>query len=202
MRKIAEAAQRYHMRDCTDFATLLTGDARQQQAYHTLQALGIMATLQAFDPVLAGTIPLSIATPASDLDVICAVFPKQEQAFRALLHTHYADLPGFVLRETVGQGQPAIVCNFQYQAFAVEVFGQACPSRQQYAVRHMLVEQRVLEAGGEPWRAAVQQLKQQGIKTEPAFATLLQLPGNPYDALLALEHYTVAELQARLPPLP
>ncbi|UOR05081.1 DUF4269 domain-containing protein [Hymenobacter aerilatus] len=190
------------MPDCTDLTTLLTGDARQQQAYHTLHALGILATLQAFDPVLAGTLPLGIATPVSDLDVICAVWPERQGAFRELLHTHYASLPGFVLRETVGQDQAAIVCNFQYQAFAVEVFGQACPSRQQYAVRHMLVEHRVLEAGGEPWRLAIQQLKQQGLKTEPAFATLLRLPGNPYEALLALEPYTVAELRAWLPPLP
>ncbi|MBC6610990.1 DUF4269 domain-containing protein [Hymenobacter sp. BT507] len=190
------------MPDCTDLAALLAGDARQQQAYHTLQALGIIPTLRAFDPVLAGTLPLGIATPASDLDIICAVYPEQQQAFRELLRLHYADLPGFVLRETVGQQLPAVVCGFQYQAFAVEVFGQACPSRQQYAVRHLLVEHRVLEAGGKSWREAVQQLKQQGMKTEPAFAHLLGLPGNPYEALLTLELYTVAELRARLPPLP
>jgi len=190
------------MLDCTDPACLLAGDARQQQAYYTLHRLGILATLHAFDPILAGTLPLGIATPTSDLDIICAVYPPQEQEFRELLRTHYAVLPDFELRKTTGQGLPSLVCSFRYEDFEVELFGQACPSRQQYAVRHLLIEQRILAAGGEPWRAAVWQLKQQGIKTELAFAALLQLPGNPYHALLTLEQYTVAELRARLPALP
>lgn len=188
--------------DCTDPACLLAGDARQQQAYHTLRRLAIFATLHVFDPVLAGTLPLGIVTPTSDLDVVCAVYPPQAREFRELLRTHYATLPGFGLRETTSQGLPSLVCGFRYEDFAIEIFGQACPSRQQYAVRHLLVEQRVLAAGGGQWRAAVRQLKQQGIKTEPAFAALLQLPGNPYHALLTLEQYTVAELRARLPALP
>ncbi len=66
----------------------------------------------------------------------------------------------------------------------------------------MLVEYAVLQAGGEPWRRAVQQLKEKGMKTEPAFAALLRLPGNPYEALLALEGKSHAELAACLPPLP
>ena len=80
----------------------------------------------------------------------------------------------------------------------IEVFGQAVPTAQQLGFRHMLVEYAVLQASGEPWRRAVQQLKQQGLKTEPAFAALLRLPGNPYEALLMLEGKTQAELRASL----
>jgi hypothetical protein len=72
------------------------------------------------------------------------------------------------------------------------------PTAQQYAFRHSVVEHAVLRTGGPAWRAAVRRLKEQGLKTEPAFATLLQLPGNPYEALLTLEKLSPAELAARL----
>jgi hypothetical protein len=69
------------------------------------------------------------------------------------------------------------------------------PTARQNGFRHLLVEAAVLAAGGEQWRRAVRRLKQQGLKTEPAFANLLRLSGDPYVALLELEGKTVAELQ-------
>jgi hypothetical protein len=85
---------------------------------------------------------------------------------------------------------------------SVEVFGQALPATQQYAFRHLVVEAAILEAGGEPWRTAVRQLKQRGLKTEPAFAQLLYLPGEPYEDLLTLEGYSMAKLRAYLAQCP
>ena len=76
----------------------------------------------------------------------------------------------------------------------MEIFGQAVPTAQQNGFRHLLVEAAVLEAGGRTWRRAVRQLKKQGLKTEPAFAFLLQLTGDPYVALLELEGKSIAEL--------
>jgi hypothetical protein len=40
----------------------------------------------------------------------------------------------------------------------------------------------------------VKLLKQNGIKTEPAFAQLLALQGDPYEAMLNLETYSDIEL--------
>ena len=53
-------------------------------------------------------------------------------------------------------------------------------------------------AGSTAWRMVVRCLKEQGLKMELAFAALLQLPGNPYEALLTLEKLSPAELAARL----
>lgn len=50
----------------------------------------------------------------------------------------------------------------------------------------MLVEYKLLQQHGEDFRQQVVALKKAGIKTEPAFAKLLQLPGDPYEALLQL----------------
>ena len=65
--------------------------------------------------------------------------------------------------------------------------GQACPVSQQRAYRHMVVEARLLELGGEPLQSAIIALKRSGLKTEPAFARCLGIHGDPYLALLALE---------------
>src|SRR5262249_21108876 len=53
-----------------DLASLLDGTATQRAAYHALEALRVFALLGAFDPILAGTIPLDIDVPGSDLDVV------------------------------------------------------------------------------------------------------------------------------------
>jgi len=177
-----------------DIRYLQAGNARQQQAYGTLQALGLWARLAEFGPVLAGTIPLAIDIPASDLDVLCEVGPAAQLHFQRLLTDHYGHLPDFHLTQQIINHQDSITCNFRYQGTEIEVFGQAVPVAQQWGFRHMLVEYAVLQAGGEPWRQAVRQLKHQGLKTEPAFAMLLQLSGNPYEALLTLEGKTPEEL--------
>jgi hypothetical protein len=65
-------------------------------------------------------------------------------------------------------------------------------------VRHLVIEAAILQAGGQAWRAAVQRLEQQGLRMEPAFAQLLHLPGDPYEALLTIEGKSVAELAAQL----
>jgi hypothetical protein len=181
---------------------LLAGTARQRQAFATLQALGVATVLCGFDPVLAGTVPLDVDLPASDLDIICEVPPARQPEFARQLRAHYGQLPGFWLGLAQMAEPPATVARFEYAGTLIEVFGQALPTRQQNAYRHLAVEHAVLTLGGEPWRQAVRALKQQGLKTEPAFATLLRLPGDPYAALLALAELPPAALAAQVAACP
>lgn len=190
------------MTNWKDIDYLRTGSPRQQLAYSALQNLNVLSTLREFDPVLVGTIPLEIAIASSDLDVLCAVAPGQVADFRELLQRHYAHLPTFALAQKLIAERECVVCRFQYQGFIVEVFGQDYPTEAQHGFRHMVIEDRVLQVGGETWRTAVRRLKEQGLKTEPAFAALLQLPGNPYEALLELEGKSISELQRWLAGLP
>ncbi|WP_167856421.1 DUF4269 domain-containing protein [Hymenobacter metallicola] len=189
------------MPDWRDLTYLQTGTTRQQQAFRAIARLGIVSTLQNYTPILAGTIPLAIDLPGSDLDIICEVPPAALPEYRQLLQRHYGHFPDFALTETTLQEFPTIVCSFRAEGFIWEVFGQPQASVLQNAVRHLIVEHAVLEAGGQAWRTAVRQLKQAGLKTEPAFAQLLRLPGDPYAALLTLEGKTPRELQALLPDL-
>ena len=65
--------------------------------------------------------------------------------------------------------QPATFCQNSLRNSS-NFYCQGLLTRQQRAYRHLLVEYAVLQAGGEAWRRAVRMLKQQGLKTEPAFA--------------------------------
>ena len=51
----------------------------------------------------------------------------------------------------------------------------------------MVIEYKLLQKGGHLFRRRVMELKTRGIKTEPAFALVLGLQGDPYEALLTLE---------------
>lgn len=70
--------------------------------------------------------------------------------------------------------------------FEVEIFGQTTPTRSQFAYRHMIIEYNLLNKYGEAFRQQIIELKQEGYKTEPAFAIALDLTGNPYLELLKL----------------
>ena len=184
------------MQDWTDLRCLPHGNRRQQRAYSILQALELWPILADFKPVLAGTIPLGIDIAGSDLDVLCEVAASETPRFGELLERRYGHRSSFKLTQRFINGQASIISSFRYRGREVEVFGQAVPTAQQNGFRHLLVEAAVLAAGGEAWRRAVRRLKKQGLKTEPAFAALLQLPGDPYEALLTLEGKSEAEISA------
>jgi len=148
--------------------------------------------------VLAGTVPLGIDTDTSDLDVLCEVPAGAQEQFAELLRAHFGAQPGFQLARRVVDGHATTVSSFCYEAEEIEVFSQALPTAQQHSLRHLLVEHAVLTAGGAAWRTAVRTLKQRGLKTEPAFALLLGLAGDPYAALLTLEGTSAEELRQRV----
>ncbi len=164
---------------------LQNGSPCQQQAYAVLSKHAILTKLCGFDPVLAGTIPININIASSDLDILCCYANPSE--FKANLLAVFGQYPGFVLSEP--DEPKAIVANFRADDFEIEVFGQDIPTKQQRGYRHLLVEHYLLETHGEAFRQQILALKEQGIKTEPAFAQVLGLRGDPYTELLVYEKY-------------
>lgn len=161
---------------------LKTGNPRQQQAHKVLEELGIMEKLQAFSPLLAGTIPIGIDIETSDLDIIGCY--KNAPDFAAVLQHHFGDQNGFRIAVKTKRETETVVSGFVSGGFVIEIFGQPVPVQQQNAWRHMLIENAILQEQGEEFRRQIIGLKKQGIKTELAFAQLLGLSGDPYPALL------------------
>ena len=181
-------------RDFLDPEYLRHGNPRQRGAFAVLNELAVVERLAPYGPVLAGTIPIAIDIAGSDLDVLCEA-PDLE-VFAADVEAAYGTYDGFALgRPDDKQGAPAVTANFSHGGFVIEIFGQPRPVAAQHGYRHMVIQARLLALNGGEFGDAVVALKQSGLKTEPAFATLLGLVGDPYTALLGLESMTDDELR-------
>ncbi|MCM3700510.1 DUF4269 domain-containing protein [Paenibacillus macerans] len=175
------------MRDFSTIEYLRAGNPRQQEAYKAMVDIKIMDLLAPYQPVLAGTIPLGINLPASDLDIICEVYDHEKfQRDAELLFGGYED---FRCKPKIVNRVMRTVANFAAGGFPFEIFAQSVPVTRQNAYKHMVIEHRILELAGAQASREIRQRRQQGMKTEPAFADWLGLPGDPYDALLELSDW-------------
>jgi len=165
-----------------DIAYLQVGNERQRLAYEVLTYNQVLEKLADFTPLLVGTIPIGIDIENSDLDIIC--YCTDAALFSQVVTKAFGTNQGFESRQT---DEDIVIARFVVDGFSIEIWGQAIPVKQQYAYRHMIIEHKLLTEQGETFRQKIIALKQQGHKTEPAFAIALCLSGNPYQALLQYE---------------
>ena len=171
--------------DFTNIEYLREGNYRQQSAYLELTDLSIFEKLKAYKPILTGTIPIGIDLPESDLDIICECSNHNE--FTETISSLYSSKNNFEIRTSIWNGLKSTIVTFQSGEFEIEIFGQDCPTKNQNAYKHMIIEHQILNLKDYEFRTKIMELKRKGLKTEPAFAKLLGLSGNPYGELLKLE---------------
>ena len=147
-------------------------------------AAEICAALAPFDPTPIGTPPLALDLPDSDIDIACHA--PDPIAFAEHLWVRFAQADGFSIRQWCDRGRP-VIARFRHRTWFIEIFGAAEPVAVQMGYRHFMIERRLLGLGGAALHAAVLEARKAGAKTEPAFAAVLGLTGDPYAALLALE---------------
>ncbi len=172
--------------DFRTIAYLQGGTSTQRAAYDILTMLGVMETLAAYDARLAGTIPLDVDIPGSDLDIICQVAGAQRDAFAELLRKEYGHLAGFALARKQRYGQTIILCDFTCRDVPIQVYGSPEPVARQRAWVHMIAEAHLLAQAKPEDKEAVRALKLAGVKTEPAFAQVFGLAGDAYETLYEL----------------
>ncbi|WP_292009640.1 DUF4269 domain-containing protein [Chryseobacterium sp.] len=159
------------------------GNERQKKAYEIISKYQIFKKLQSFSPILAGTIPIGIDIPGSDLDIICEI--EKEEDFVYTLHNLLPENTNFTTEKEIIGNEDCIILNTVLDELPVEVFGQKIPSTKQNAYRHMIAEYKILKKEGEEFKQKIIEFKKNGIKTELAFGILLQLE-NPYEDLLKM----------------
>ncbi|OYQ36470.1 hypothetical protein CHU95_04395 [Niveispirillum lacus] len=173
-----------NLSDFRDWSLLARGSADQRRAFDLLIHHRPFDRLSMYETGLAGTFPIDLAVSGSDLDIL--VQADDPLAVGPVLEAAFGGEAGYACRSVRVTDGPALVARFRLGDVPVEIFVQALPVARQMGWRHMMVEARLL-ALAPALRPAVRGLKQAGIKTEPAFAQLLALPGDPYQALLGLE---------------
>ena len=147
--------------------------------------------LTPFQPTLIGSFPLGVQVDGSDLDIACTC--DDLDAFERALRTTLSDLG--IAQPRIERSPAAVVAVFELGGVAIEIFGQALPVTAQRGFRHMVIEGQLLVIGGAALAARVRELKRAGAKTEPAFAHVLGLAGDPHEALLALEAWPPERLR-------
>lgn len=178
-----------HIKDWKTASYLESGNELQRKAYDIISRFSILEDLSLYQPVVTGTIPIGVDVPGSDLDIICkAENLKELQIKIRSLYGMFEDFADHIYKDRY------VAC-FNIDGLEIEIFGQDIPTEQQYAYRHMLIEDRILSQRDELFRNEIIRLKSSGMKTEPAFALLLGLKNNPYEALLELEGLTDDELK-------
>ncbi|KGP73411.1 DUF4269 domain-containing protein [Pontibacillus yanchengensis] len=160
---------------------LQAGNEKQKKAYAAICKLGILSDLSAFNPIICGTIPLGIDVEDSDLDIVCEV--EDFELFKQKVAHLYKNETGYRAKRITVKGIDTIKVNFFWEGFEFELFGQSVPSSLQPAFQHMVIEHYIMEKAPHI-RAQVIDLKNKGYKTEPAFCKVLELEGDPYEALL------------------
>ncbi|MEQ1584910.1 MAG: DUF4269 domain-containing protein [Cyclobacteriaceae bacterium] len=171
----------------TDFFNigyLKNGSEIQQEGFAVLEKTNILELLKSFDAVLAGTLPLDIFIAGSDLDILC--YALDLTLFESYIVKHFSHHTGFMIDRSTVNGIESVISEFHVSGFDFEIFGQSIPTRKQTAYQHLIIEEKILTLNGAEFRNQIIALKKSGLKTEPAFAQLLGLEGNPYDALLRL----------------
>ena len=177
------------IKDFKNIEYLKYGNDRQKLAYSEILKLDVFGKLKKYNPILTGTIPIEIDLPESDLDIICEC--KNHIEFSEFLSEQYGDKTDFKIYSTKLNGTKSTLAEFKTENFTFEILGQNIPTDKQNAYRHMIVEHRILEQKGAEFKHKIKKLKSNGIKTDPAFAKLLKLTGNPFDEILKFEENTV-----------
>lgn len=160
---------------------LAQGTRSQRHLWDVLKHHQLLTKLQAFQPQLVGTIPLAIDHAQSDVDIVVGY--QNQAVFLAACRKEFGHYHQFQCSQYAAHA----VCRFYCDGLLIELYAIEGASVATNGYRHFCIEERLLKLFGEPLRELIQKLKLSGIKTEPAFAHVFRLTGNPYEALFLFE---------------
>jgi len=166
---------------------------RNQKVDRALKSSRVLPILREHHPLVSGNFPLGLGVSDSDLDILIesSDFKQTEK----LLKDSFSQHPQFQFEKTKVQNEDSLLAQFTFEDVPFEIFCQKTPPIQQRAHFHFLIEARLLKIFGQRLKDHILQLKQSGLKTEPAFAQALKMSGDPYESLLKLSQFSEAQLR-------
>lgn len=154
----------------------------QRSVKQVLEDSGIFSVISGYSPVICGSYPLDIALPGSDVDISCYAPNLESYIYFAL--EHFKEKENFYLKIKEIRNEPSVIVRFTHHGQLIELFTQKVPVEQQHGFLHLVTEWHILRELGKKFREQLMALRESGLKTEPAFAHLLRLKGDPYLALI------------------
>ncbi|WP_297433294.1 DUF4269 domain-containing protein [uncultured Cetobacterium sp.] len=183
-----------------DVEYLKVGNLKQKQSYKILKNIKIFKILEEFNPILVGTIPIGVDVDKSDLDIVCEINLKNKDSLKNISTKNFSQFKNFKIIDTFST-TGVVVINFFVDNIEIEIYASKVSSFETNGYRHMIIEERILSCCSLKFKEKIVALKKSGIKTEPAFAKLLKLNGNPYEELLNLEFLSDEEIVDKLKEL-
>lgn len=183
-----------------DVEYLKVGNLKQKQSYKILKNIKIFKILEEFNPILVGTIPIGVDVDKSDLDIVCEINLKNKDSLKNISTKNFSQFKNFKIIDTFST-TGVVVINFFVDDMEIEIYASKVSSFETNGYRHMIIEERILSCCSLKFKEKIVALKKSGIKTEPAFAKLLKLNGNPYEELLNLEFLSDEEIVDKLKEL-
>lgn len=162
----------------------------------------ILSTLKPFAPLIAGTFPLNLGFSESDIDIL--ISGSNLDLIQQLLYSNFGHLPCFECSDSIvggdgiAGGSRTVSASFSFDGVSFDVFAQQTPSVRQRGYLHFLIEERLLKLGGLSFANKIKEARSEGLKTEIAFAKVLGLVGDAYEAMLELQTASNQELAIRL----
>jgi hypothetical protein len=170
----------------------MPNDAKKRLATAAIDASGVLIILANYSPTVVSTIFIDLDTPDSDIDVVCRYADKNE--FAAVFLQAFSAKKDFELNVR----DDHVLGRFAQHGFLIEIYASAIAVTEQPAYRHFMIMKRLVSIGGNKFQEKIKSLKNTGIKTEPAIATLLNLSGDPYGAVLDLENWSDDQIETAL----
>lgn len=166
-----------------------------EKVFHALKSSNILKCLKEFYPFLvAGTFPLDINVEKSDLDILLS--SEDLSLVKNIILENFKNFLIFKCNQSLVQNEQALITSFSYHGISIEIFCQQIPSVLQKGYLHFLIEERLLKLGGLEFKQKVKAARIHGLKTEPAFAKVLDLKGDSFEELLILQKKNNQELKA------
>ena len=184
---------------------LAHGNPRQRSA-HALLTAGVWDELaaQCADLALVSTLAIGLDRPGSDLDILCQHPNPAEFAATFAEQGWQASAKGdniWLLERTFSSlDQHSADCDQSEASWPLELYVTPAPIETLNGWRHLTLMAALLERFGDAFYREVLRLRlEEGLKGEAAMCRLLELAGDPYEALLTLEGCNLAELSWQPP---
>lgn len=161
---------------------------RRIAAAEALAQSRVLEALAPYSPTVVSTIWVGLDLPESDINMVCC-FKCRSQFERRLIET-LGGLKDF----TLSSSKEALIARATLGAFPLEIYGSNVAISEQVAFRHYQVMQRLTFLSSADFSNRVRAYKTEGLKTEPAIAAVLNLQGEPFAAVMALECASEAKL--------